>query len=252
MGADQNSDWNALAASALAWWDAAGVDAMVEDLPHDWLASAPLPMIDAASVAPTGSLAAVPAAPLLPGTLAEFLAWRVGDQAPEAAWSGISLAASGPDSAAVMVLVDCPDREDGDAGALLSGAPGRLFDRMLAAIGLSRETVHLAAVCARRPATGRAAREVEGRLSEVSRHHVALVGPKRLLLLGDAASRSLLGTGVADARGRLHRFNHKPAGLGTTETQMVATYHPRFLIDRPATKADAWKDLQLLIGGLGQ
>lgn len=64
-------------------------------------------------------------------------------------WDGISLTATGPADATLMVLVDCPDRDDGEAGQILSGAPGRLFDRMLAAIGQSRETVHLASVCAR-------------------------------------------------------------------------------------------------------
>jgi DNA polymerase len=28
----------------------------------------------------------------------------------------------------------------------------------------------------------------------------------------------------------------------------VATFHPRLLLERPAQKADAWKDLQLLMG----
>jgi hypothetical protein len=31
---------------------------------------------------------------------------------------------------------------------------------------------------------------------------------------------------------------------------VVATFHPRFLIEKPAAKAEAWKDLQLLMGGI--
>lgn len=252
MGADQNSDWRALAASALAWWSDAGVDCLVDDLPRDWLAAeTPVPLAAAAVAAtPAVTAAALAPAPAMPMALAEFLTWRLGADVPEAGWSGISLAASGPADAAVMVLVDCPDRDDGDAGALLSGLPGRLFDRMLAAIGLTRESVHLAAVCARRPATGRAARDTEARLADLARHHVALVAPKRLLLLGDAASRALLGTTVREAQGRLHPFNHKDGVLASPETQVVASYHPRFLIEKPAAKAEAWKDLQMLIGGM--
>jgi len=143
-------DW----ASALGWWRDAGVDVLVDEHPRDWFAAPSAPVaVTAASIAP----AAAPVA-ALPATLEAFAAWRLGTEAPEAAWSGISLAASGPADAKIMVLVDCPDREDGDAGALLSGIPGRLFDRMLAAIGLSRDTVHVAAVCARRPAAGRSRR----------------------------------------------------------------------------------------------
>ena len=251
MGADQNTDWREVAASALDWWSDAGVDVLVDDVPRDWLApEAPAPSL----IAPKQLGHAPVTVAAMPATLEAFMAWRGGADVPEAGWSGISLAATGPGDAAVMVMVDCPDRDDGDAGALLAGLPGKLFDRMLAAIGLSRETVHLAAVCARRPSAGRPAREVEARLAEISRHHVGLVAPKRLLLLGDAASRALLGTTVREAQGRLHAFNHKDGQRDATrsagETQVVASYHPRFLIEKPAAKAEAWKDLQMLIGGM--
>ena len=44
-------------------------------------------------------------------------------------------------------------------------------------------------------------------------------------------------------RGRLHGFNHRSG-----QTGVVASFHPRLLLDRPALKAEAWKDLQLLMG----
>jgi DNA polymerase len=144
-----------------------------------------------------------------------------------------------------MVLVDCPDKDDGEAGTLLTGAPGALFDRMLAAIGLDRTRIHLTAVCARRPVAGRMPREVEGRLAAISQHHVGLVAPKRLLCLGNAASRAILGAEMPETRGSLHRFDHKVG-----QTGVVASFHPRFLLEKPAAKAEAWRDLQLLMGGL--
>jgi DNA polymerase len=236
-------DW----ASALDWWRDAGVDMLVDDAPRDWFAAPPAPL-PASLTQPAVAAAAVAAttAAALPLTMAEFATWRLGADAPEAAWSGVSLAASGPVDAKIMVLVDCPDREDGDAGALLSGIPGRLFDRMLAAIGLSRETVHVAAVCARRPAAGRMAREIEARLGEVARHHVALVAPERLMLLGDATARAVLGAERLAARGGLRPFNHG-AAMGGGTTGVVASLHPRLLIDRPMMKAESWRDLQLLV-----
>jgi DNA polymerase len=240
VGADQHLDWMSSAVSALDWWQEAGVDVLVDDAPRDWLAepvAAPV-----AFVAPAAPVH-VPAA--LPDTLADFIAWRLGDAVPEVEWRGVSIAASGPHDADVMVLVDCPDKDDGAAGMLMAGPTGALFDRMLAAIGLSRETIHLAAVCARRPAAGRMPREVEARLSDISKHHIGLVAPKRLLLLGNAASRAILGAEMPGTRGSLHRFNHKGGDTG-----VVATFHPRFLIEKPAAKAEAWKDLQLLMGGI--
>ena len=235
MGVEFPGDWRAAAVAALDWWQEAGVDTLVDDAPRDWLVREGV----AAPVAPPP-----PAASGLPATLAEFLAWRVGDAAPEASWRGVSVAASGPIDAAWMVLVDCPDRqENGGEDCLLGGTAGRLFDRMLAAMGLPRAIVHLAAVCARRPVAGRMPRDVEVALHRLAGHHVGLLAPQRLLVMGDAASRALLGADVLRARGRLHVVNHDGG-----QTQAVATFHPRLLLERPAQKADAWKDLQLLMG----
>lgn len=221
--------------SALEWWRDAGVDVVVEDHPRDWFAGpAPAP-----SSAPPAPVAGV----LMPDEWEAFVAWRGGEHAPEAKWSGPSLRASGPLDAAVMVLSDAPDREDCSAGLLLSGETGRLFERMLGAIGLARDGVHLASVCARRPAGGRIGRDDQARLGEVARHHVGLIAPKRLLLLGDAASRAVLGTSVIEARGRVHAVGHKG---GTSEA--VASFHPRFLLENAGRKREAWADLQLIRG----
>lgn len=251
MGAEQIFDWNKAAASTLEWWQAAGVDVLASDEPFDWLA-APEPE---AEPHPTEQRPAErrgeapPSAPeakplILPPTLEGFLTWRLGSDAPEAAWGSALVPASGPAVADVMILVDCPERDDSDA--LLSGELARLFDRMLAAIGLARAEVHLASVAAARPIAGRVPREAEAALFEITRHHVAMVAPKRLLALGNAASCALLAADVAETRGRLHLVEHK----GGRKTEVVASHHPRLLRERPAAKADAWRDLQLLIGGM--
>ena len=231
MGFEYPGDWQAAAASTLDWWREAGVDTLVDDAPRDWLAKL-------TPVATSVPAVADPAA--LPNVLADFLAWRAGNAAPEARWRGASIAASGPHDANLMVLVDCPDRDDSDC--LLSGEAGKLFDRMLAAIGLKRDVVHVAAVCARRPLGGRMPAEVQAELHRLARHHVRLVAPERLLLMGDGAARALLDRQVGAARGSLHSINHERG-----ESRTVATFHPRLLLERPAQKADAWRDLQLLM-----
>jgi uracil-DNA glycosylase family 4 len=248
MGANQNYDWHSAAASTLDWWIDAGVDASIDETPRDWLAAivAAPPPRSAASAPATVGVAPVP---ILPTTLDAFLAWRAGDEAPEATWPGAMLAAQGPVDAPLLVLVDMPEREDAESGVLLGGAAGRLFDRMLAAIGQSRGSIHLVALCAKRPVAGRIAPEIEERLGEIARHHIALVAPKRVLLLGNAPSRALLGADAAPARESLRVVNLTGGNkAGTVEA--VASFHPRFLLERPAQKAEAWRDLQMLIGGL--
>lgn len=242
MGADQNIDWRQAAASTLEWWRDAGVDVLVGDEPFDWLvAEAPDAVASSAAVAATPG--AMPQA-ALPATIEALLAWRIGSDAPEAAWRVPLVSASGPVEADLMILVDCPERDAADS--LLGGAAGRLFDRVLAAIGRSRADVHLASVCAARPIAGRMPRDMEARLGEIARHHAGLVAPRRLLVLGDAASRAILAANVMERRGRLHPLNHN----GGRMTEVVASFHPRMLLERPALKAEAWRDLQMLMGGL--
>src|SRR3546814_5964930 len=75
-------------------------------------------------------------------TIDAFEAWRIGPGAPEAGWPGSPIATRGNPAADLAIVVDMPEREDGET--LLSGAAGVLFDRMLAAIGRDRSSVYLA------------------------------------------------------------------------------------------------------------
>lgn len=251
MGPAQNLDWHRAAASALDWWHMAGVDTLVAENPRDWTATVararPPHQRDQRTRAPGPAAPNAPAP--MPATLETFLAWRYGPDAPEAQWPGTPIAPTGDPGAAIMVVVDVPDRDDTATGALLSGESGRLFDRMLAAIGLDRAAVHLAPMCRVRPVAGRITPEIETRLIEIVRHQVALIAPRRLLILGNAPSRAFTGMDVARARGSLQSIN-LTRGESFVTVDMVASFHPRLLLERPADKARAWKDLQMLIAGL--
>lgn len=233
MGADQHIDWNASALSVLDWWREAGVDVLVADEPRDWLARTPL------AAPATDVTAAPPAALALPDTLEAFVAWRTGADAPEGD-GGTGVLVEGDPAAPLMVVVDCPD---GDC--LIDGAAGRLFDRMLAAIGHGRESIYLVALTHARPLGGRIAPESLPRLGELLRHHVALARPARVLLLGQAPSRALGETNETAVDRSLRAIN-----LDGTKVSAVSSLHPRFLIERPAMKAQAWKDLQMLLGDM--
>lgn len=245
MGIHGAIDWRAEAASALEWWRDAGVDMLVDEDPRDWTAREAAPAVASNTPQPAALAEPEPEVPL-PATLEAFIDWRFGGGAPESTWVEPIVAPTGNPAAPLMVITDFPDsghESEGDAASLLGGPAGLLFDLMLAAIGQTRDSIYFAPLCAARPITGSVPREADERLGELIRHHIALAAPQQLLLLGQTVSRAVLGAGGGLQRGRLQPVNQENG-----QSLMVATFHPRFLLTRPAAKADAWKDLQLLLG----
>lgn len=241
MGGEPVQDWQKAAASALEWWRDAGVDMFVEEDARDWLARTPPP----APVIAAEAAVAAPVAEVLPDTLEAFLEWRMGDAAPEAGWMTPRLAPTGPADAEWVIVTDVPEIEDSER--LMSGPAGRLLDRMLAAVGQSRESVYLLPLAMARPVTGRIAPDDEPRLAELARHHLTLLKPDKLLLLGQSASNVLAEPMGNSLTNPIRLVNHFGANTVT-----VASYHPRFLLERPAAKSEAWKHLLLLSRGTAE
>ena len=146
-----------------------------------------------------------------------------------------------------MILTDMPAAEDCSTGTLLSGDVGRLFDRMLAAIGRDRNSIYLASLSCLRSPDGRFTSESTSQCVTLARHHVGLAAPRALLLFGDACSKALLGLGMAQARGRWHEVATHSGPIRT-----LVTLPPSYLLSQPTAKAHAWADLQMLMDGLNQ
>ena len=225
----------AAAESALMWWIESGVDILVDEAPRDWLrpkrTQAPAP----AESEPPGE------AP--PDQLNLFEAWLASsDRLPFAAPAAPRICPAGDPASGLMILADMPTGEDCAAGTLISGEAGRLFERMLAAIGRDRGSVYLAALSCIRSPSGQLNAEAAKSCAALARHHVGLVAPKAVLSFGDPCAKALLGLSVAQARGRWHAL---PTHAGPVKA--LATIAPRQLLETPRLKALAWADLQMLI-----
>ena len=230
------------AASALSWWSEAGVDTLVDEEPRDWLRPAK-PAPAAAEAEPEADIAAA-----MPDTIDAFRAWLTDPAAlPLGALLAPRVAPSGDPASGLMVLIDMPGQADLAAGALLSGPAGELFDKMMAAIGRSRDTLYLAALSPLRTPTGALDAADAAKLADIARHHVGLVRPRALLLFGDACAKALLGGAVTATRGRWHDLD-TPAG----PVRAIATIRPEKLALVPNLKKLAWEDLQMLKEGLSE
>jgi DNA polymerase len=226
------------AASALQWWIDAGVDVVASEAPRDWLkpAPAPLPIETKALVEP-----AAPAPEALPGQLDLFQAYlRDGTGLAFASPSAPNVCPSGDPASGLMVMTGMPSVADCASGTLLSGEEGTLFDRMIAAMGRSRESIYLAAISCFRSPDGRLAGAAEKQCGLLARHHIGLAAPKALILFGDDAGRALLGLAVARGRGRWHEIQTHAGPVPA-----ILTFSPRFLLAHPAQKGLAWADLQM-------
>ena len=229
------------AESALSWWEEAGVDTIVGETPRDWLN--PKPEAPAAALAPAP--APVPTE-TLPDSLAAFQDWLATTESlPFASLSATRIAPAGDAAAGLMVMTDMATAEDAAAGMIFSGEAGALIGRMLAAIGLSRETIYLVPFSPIRPPAGRIDPAGVRMLTEVARHHVGLAAPRALLIFGDSCARALLGEPMTAARGRWHDLD-TPKG----PVRALVTIRPQELLTQPKLKAHAWADLQMLMEGL--
>jgi uracil-DNA glycosylase len=227
----QNFELNA-AASLLAWWRDAGVDTAVGEMPHDWLGSAPITKAAATKDAE-------PVVAALPQTLDALIDLLMTGDLPDAGPSRRRLRPSGSPSSDLMILADFPDAADSEAGYPLADP---VFDKMLSALGRTRDTVYIAMLSPGRPMTGRLSPDTLEILAPLARQHIAFAAPKQLWLVGNAASRAILGVDDATAKGKLHSVNH----LGTI-TDAIATAHPRMFDGSKSRKAAAWVEMQRLI-----
>jgi len=217
------------AASALRWWLESGVDGAIQEHPRNWFESKAGPA--AADERQPGE------GEPLPDTLQAFQQWlSTSPGAPLASARSKPVLPKGEPSAQVMLISDPPTRDELASGLPIGGDAAELMERMLAAIGMAGQAYSANLSCFHSPGARLSPRQLED-CASAARKHIALARPKRLLLLGDAPSRALLGKPLIEARGHVHKVE----GVRT-----VVTFHPRQLLKRPSDKRLAWQDLLLL------
>lgn len=234
----------------VATLDAAAVDIEVAAPPPP--RRAPAPVAAAAPVAVPAAAAALPASsassaasafatldtPALQQAVADCRACGLCQQRRTAVFGDGALA-----QVQWLVVTDPPDEADDAAGHAVTGDPGRLLDRMLAAIGQRRvgdaQTAFVTPIVKCRPPRGRAPQPAELAACEaVLARQVELLQPRVVLAMGVQAARRLTGLNepLGKLRGRVHDWRGLP---------LVVTFPPAYLLRSPADKAGAWDDLRL-------
>jgi DNA polymerase len=134
------------------------------------------------------------------------------------------LDAVGDPASGIVVVVDMPEPEDRAAGALLSGEIGARFDRMLGMIGLDRTSLYILPFAPARPTTGKIGAGDQTMLRTLLDHHLTLIGPAKLLLLGDALAQCLFALPLARGRGATRMVR-----IGSKDVPAILSFPPRMV-----------------------
>ncbi len=156
--------------------------------------------------------------------------------------------ADGNPAANIMFIGEAPGRDEDIQGLPFVGRAGQLLDRMLAAIGLNRESAYISNIIPWRPPGNRTPTPQE---TEICRpfieRHIELVKPDVIVLLGGSSAKTLLNTtdGIMRLRGRWAKVD-----IQDRSVKAMPTLHPAYLLRQPGHKRLAWQDFLQVLGAL--
>lgn len=176
------------------------------------------------------------------GTLAELEATLAGFEGCALRTTAKSLCFyRGAAQARLMCIGEAPGRDEDLQGKPFVGRAGQLLDKMLAAIGLSDQDVHITNIVYWRPPGNRTPTPQEAQVCRpFLERQVELVSPDLVVLLGGAAAKHIFDVpdGIMRVRGKLRSVT-----IGSRQVSAMATLHPAYLLRTPAAKRLAWRDL---------
>jgi DNA polymerase len=147
--------------------------------------------------------------------------------------------------AELMFVGEAPGADEDQQGEPFVGRAGQLLNNMIKAMGIARAQVYIANVVKCRPPSNRTPERDEcDTCSPFLMRQIAVVQPKVIVALGAVAAKNLLAvqSSLGDLRGRWFEYRG---------CKLAVTYHPAFLLRDPRQKAEAWKDLQMVMKELG-
>ncbi len=150
----------------------------------------------------------------------------------------------GNPSAKIMIVGEGPGANEDKEGKPFVGRAGKLLDKMLDAIKLNRSNVYISNVVNYRPPMNRKPTDEEiKRYLPFLNKHIEIINPKILLLLGSTALNALIGNEVVISKAR---GKWKIKKFGDANIEVIASFHPAFLMRQPDQKKFAWEDLKMI------
>jgi len=144
----------------------------------------------------------------------------------------------------LMVVGDWAVRESIEQEILFGLNEDEMFWRMMAAIGLGKEQVYVTNALKCCPLETIPDRDCARSCFAHLAREIAAVKPECILAMGELPIGQILATStpLLRLRGRFHPYRYSDG----SQTRVLPTYHPRFLLANPEMKKMTWLDLQMV------
>ena len=155
--------------------------------------------------------------------------------------------ARGTGSSRLMFIGEGPGADEDAQGFPFVGKAGQLLDRMIAAMGFSRDEVYVANIVKCRPPDNRKPEPEEmAACMPYLAEQIELLAPEVIVALGGTAVQGLFGTGegIMRIRGRWRLYQGR--------IPVMPTFHPAYLLRTPTAKREVWDDLQAVLRQMGR
>jgi len=147
----------------------------------------------------------------------------------------------GTPTARLVFLGEAPGADEDRQGEPFVGRAGKLLTKIIEACTLSREEVYILNILKCRPPGNRNPSTVESsNCRQFLAGQIDILRPEFICCLGAVAAQNLLQTNTPIGRLRGRFFKYR-------EAQVMATYHPAYLLRNPSAKRDTWEDMKMLM-----
>ena len=146
----------------------------------------------------------------------------------------------GNPTADLVFVGEAPGHNEDLKGEPFVGRAGKLLDKILAAISLSRKDIYICNVIKCRPPENRnpSSKEID-KCRPYLDTQLKMIKPKAIIALGKIAANTLLENDLALKKMRGDTFCYK--GI-----DVIVTYHPAALLRNPNFKKPCWEDFKMI------
>ena len=138
----------------------------------------------------------------------------------------------------LMFIGEAPGADEDAKGEPFVGRAGKLLDKIIEAIGMTREEVCIGNINRCRPPGNRQPTLPEAHTCKpFLLREIAVIRPKVIVVMGNTALHNLLDTkiGITRMRGQFHEY------FGV---KVMPTFHPAYLLRDPSKKREVWDDMK--------